>query len=85
MSKERSIRFETYKAYEIQAVPDHLLDTDEWKVSIRILHDRGDKNHFRHFSAGNSFKRWDEAVAHCFSFGKQVIDGKIENCTVDRL
>ncbi len=85
MSKERSIQNATYKAYEIQAAPYQLPDSGEWEINIRIFHDRGDEMRSRQFSSANSFKARNEAVACCFSFGKQVIDGKIECCTVEGL
>jgi hypothetical protein len=37
------------------------------------------------FSASNTFKTKEEAIAHCYNFGKEIIDGKYENCTLDDL
>ena len=73
----------SYKGYEIHAAPYQLADSGEWTINIHIFHDRGDEIRTRPFSAGNSFKTRDEAVAHCFNFGKLIIDGKSENCTVE--
>lgn len=75
----------SYKGFEIHAAPYQLADTDEWSMNIHIFHHRGDETRSRQFSAGNCFKTRGEAVAHCFDFGKQIIDGKSENCTVDGL
>lgn len=75
----------SYKGYEIHAAPYQLADTGEWTVNIHIFHDHGAEIRSRQFSAGNCFKTREEAVAHCFNFGRQIIDGKSENCTVDGL
>ena len=72
----------TYNGYEIRAMPYQLADTKEWTVNISILKHRSDQVASRQFSASNTFKSRDEAVKHCFSFGRQIIDGKSENCTV---
>jgi hypothetical protein len=85
VNKERSIQFATYEGYEIHAVPYQLADTGEWTVNIRIFHDCGYEMRSREYFSANSFKGRDEAVACCLSFGKQVIEGKIENCTLDGL
>ena len=85
MLKERSIQNPIYEGYEIQVVPYQLADSGELTVKIRIFPDCGDERRSREFSLAKYFKGRDEAVAHCFNFGKQIIDGKIENCTVDGL
>jgi hypothetical protein len=85
MSNEQSIQIASYLGYEIHAVPYQLADTGEWAVNIRIFHDCRHEMRSREFFADNSFNERDEAIACCFSFGKQVIDGKIKNCTVDGL
>lgn len=85
MSKEMSIQNATYKAYEIQPAPYQLADTGEWTLNIGIFHERGNEMRLRQFTAANSFKTREEAFGHCFNFGRQIIDGKIENCTVNGL
>ena len=85
MSKERSIQNDTYKGYEIQAAPYQLADSGEWEVNFCIFHDRGYETRSRGFSSANSFKAQDKAIACCFYVGKQIIDGKIENCSVEGL
>ena len=75
----------SYKDYEIHAAPYQLAATGEWTINIHISHDHGNEIRSRQFSAGDCFKTHDEAVVHCFNFGKQIIDGKSENCTVDGL
>lgn len=72
----------TYNGYEIRAMPYQLADTKEWTVNISILKHRSDQVASRQFSASNTFTSRNEVVEHCFSFGRQIIDGKSENCTV---
>lgn len=72
----------SYNGYEIRSVPHQLADSGEWTVNISILKHRSDQVASRQFSASNTFTSRDEAVEHGFSFGRQIIDGKSENCTV---
>ena len=85
MSIEGSNHIAAYKGYEIQAAPYQLADSGKWEVNLYIFHDRGDEVRSRGFSSANSFKAQDKAIAVCFYAGKQIIDGKIENCTVKGL
>jgi hypothetical protein len=85
VAKERSIQIATYEGYEIHAVPYQLADTGEWTVNIRIFHDCGYELRSREYFSANAFLERDEAVACCFHFGKEIIDGKIEKCSVDGL
>ncbi len=85
MHTERSFSIDNYEGYKIHAVPHQLADTGGWSVKIHIFRDLRNEMRVGKFYASNSFKTWDEAVAHCFNFGRQVIDGKIENCTVEGL
>jgi hypothetical protein len=87
----RSLQEETkldpapYKGYLIQAAPYQLAESGEFTIDIYILHDSGDPIRKRKFSAANTFKTKQEAIQHCIEFGRQIIDGKIENCTVTDL
>ena len=36
----------------------------------------------KQFSDSNTFAKEEEAIEQCFVFGKKIIDGQIENCTV---
>ena len=72
----------SYNGYEIRAMPNQLADSKEWTVNISILKHRSDQVASRQFSASNTFTSRNEAVEYCFSFGRQIIDGKSENCTV---
>ena len=71
-----------YKGYEIRAVPYQLADSGDWTLDILIVRDTGQEIKHRKFSGSNRYKTNSEAVQHCFNFGKQIIDGKGEDCTV---
>ena len=71
-----------YKGYHIEAHPYQLADSGEWTIEIIISLDKRDQITQRHFSAGNRYRIEDKAVQHCFNFGKQIIDGQVENCSV---
>lgn len=74
-----------YKGYEIRAVPYHLADSGDWTLDILIVRDTGTETKHRKFGGSNRYKTKDEAVQHCFNFGKEIIDGKVEDCTVTGL
>ena len=74
-----------YKGYLIEATPEQLAESGEWAIRVCIWRDRGSHTNEKIYSAGNRFKTEEEAIPRCFEFGKQVIDGKIANCTVDDL
>lgn len=74
-----------YKGYEIRAVPYQLAESGEWTVDILIVKDTGTQVKHRKFSAGNRYKTRDEAAQHCLNFGQQIIDGKVQSCTVGDL
>ena len=72
----------TYNGYEIRAMPYQLADTKEWTVNVVISRHRTDAVASRQFSAGEKFRTRQEAIQHCFAFGRQIIDGKSESCAV---
>lgn len=74
-----------YKGFEIQAVPLESPDSGKWQINIQIVRHRADGVRSRNFSAGNSYSTREEAVKHCFQFGKQIIDGQSPNCSVSDL
>jgi len=75
----------SYKGYVIEATSQQLLHDKKWTININIWKHRGDRSIQRQFSTLNTFKNKEEAIKHCFNFGKQIIDGQIENCTVTDL
>lgn len=75
----------SYKGYQIQASPYQLADSGRFKITICITVERGADTILRKFSAGNTFETRQEAIEHCFTFGKQIIDGQVLECTVSDL
>lgn len=82
LQEENRMDSAPYKGYLIQAAPYQLADSGEFTININILHDTGTAVNSRNFGASNAFKTEQEAIRHCMEFGRQVIDGEIENCTV---
>jgi len=74
-----------YKGYIIDAIPYQPAETKKWNINISIRHDTGDAVNFKNFSAANSLESKEEAIQHCFEFGRRIIDGEIENCTVGNI
>ncbi len=71
-----------YKGYVIEALPEQLLDDDKCTINISIWKHRGSSSSQKEFLDSNTFAKEEEAIEQCFNFGKQIIDGQIENCTV---
>lgn len=72
-----------YKGFEIEAVPYQLADSKKWKPHIIIWKHKGHESVFRPVSVSSTYDTKEEALKRCFNFGKKVIDGEIENCSVD--
>jgi hypothetical protein len=75
----------SYEGYLIEAAPYQLAESGEWAMQVNIWRDRGSHRNEKPFCAKNTFKTKEEAISHCLEFGKQILDGKVENCTVDDL
>lgn len=74
-----------YKGYEINAAPYQLAENNRWTINIHIWKKRGYEAVERPFSAGNTYETKEEAIQHCLNYGKQIIDGQVEGCSVDDL
>lgn len=71
-----------YKGYKIMPATLQLVESGEWTIDLYIGKDKGNEWVERKFSAANTYKTKEEAISHCINFGKRIIDGKSENCTV---
>jgi len=73
----------TYKGFIVEAAPE--LHDGQWStnICIRINHLEGPSG--RNFSTNNTNTAREDAVAHCFQFGRDVIDGRVEGLTVEDL
>ena len=74
-----------YKDFEIEASPYQLADSKKWMLSICIWKHKGYESVSQPFSTANTYDSKEEAIKHCFHLGKKIIDGEIENCSVDNL
>jgi hypothetical protein len=75
----------SYNDFIIEAMPWQLAESRKWALDIRIWKYSGDQISARHFSSSDFCNTEDEAIAKCFNFGKQIIDGQISYCTVEDL
>ena len=70
-----------YEDYEIAAKPNQLSD-GTWQLNITIIEHLGSHTVSRNFSSRNSFHSREEAIPHCFEFGRQIINGGVEGYSV---
>lgn len=74
-----------YKEFEIEATTYQLKEPKGWSLSILVWKHSGSKSVSRAFIGSNIYVSKEEAIEHCFNFGKKIIDGDAENCSVDNL
>jgi len=74
----------TYKGLTIRAIPFYSKG-HKWSTYLVIRVERYEKRAHRQFSAPETFRTREEAVAHCLQFGMDIIDGKVEGLTVEDL
>ena len=74
-----------YKGYQIRAIPYQLAESGRWTINIDVAVERGGETKWRKFSTGNTFETKQEAIQHCFNFGRQIIDGQVSEYTVSDL
>ncbi len=72
-----------YKDFIIETAPE--LHDGKWSTNvwIRIHLDKGPSG--RGFKTRDTFPTREDAVTYCFLFGMDIIDGKVEGCTVEGL
>jgi len=72
-----------YKDFIIETAPE--LHDGKWStiVRIRIHRDKGPSG--RGFKTRDTFPTREDAVTHCFLFGMDIIDRKVEGLTVEGL
>jgi hypothetical protein len=65
-----------YKGYIIEARPEKLIESGRWSTNIVIYSHQDGTMSDELFVAPNTFQTEEEAIEHCFNFGKQIIDEK---------
>lgn len=73
----------SYKGYLIHATSRSV--RGEWIVELCISKHTGDKVTEKKFYTDNTFKTEEEAIQYSINFGKRIIDGESDNCTVTDL
>jgi hypothetical protein len=76
-----------YKDFQLSPCPYQFENTGEWIVRVTIRKQNGSNGDIRkkQFCSSKIFqKKWD-AIHHAILFGKEVIDGKHMNLTVENL
>jgi hypothetical protein len=74
-----------YKNYELESASIQLAETKKWTLSITISNIKANKSEisFQTFHAQNTFDTKEEADAHSYNFGKEIIDGKHPNAKLN--
>ena len=70
-----------YKGFEIEAKPYKSDNSDEWRIDLIISKNLAP----REFYPKDILKTEEEAVKFCFDLGVRIIDGEIEDCSVEDL
>jgi len=81
---EAAVRRIPYKDYEVHAA-SLLLPSGEWSLEVHITVQRGDEIHTKPFTGSDTFFSEVEAIRHGLDFGKRIIDGEVEDCSVEDL
>lgn len=77
----------TYKGFKVESATKKLADKDEWTLEVTIanLNSKSGAVLERNYSGNNTFKSLVEADSHCISYGKQIIDEKYPDQSVEDL
>ena len=81
---EAAIRRTLYKNYEVHAA-SLLLPSGEWSLEVHITAQRDEEIQTKPFTGSDTFFSEVEAIRHCLDFGKRIIDGEVEDCSVEDL
>jgi hypothetical protein len=81
---EASVRRIPYKDHEVHAA-SLLLPSGEWSLEVHITAQRGDEIQTKSFTGSDTFFSEVEAIRQCLDFGKRIIDGEVEDCSVKDL
>lgn len=67
-----------YKNYVLESASVQLSETKKWRPYITIINpkDIGGIAHAQKFHVQDTFNTKEEADAHSYNFGKEIIDGK---------
>jgi hypothetical protein len=76
-----------YKNFKLSPCPYQFESTGEWIVRVTIAkqNDSSGEIRKRQFCSSKIFRKKEDADHHAILFGKEVIDGKHPNASVDNL
>lgn len=76
-----------YNGYELSPAPYQLPETDEWEVRVSITrhHDARGESLEKTVTASNRAGSREEAERSAIEFGKEIVDGKHGDVSLDDL
>ena len=75
----------SYKNYRIESQPHRLQTPDRWTLDVTIYCDTPSGVKYRSFSASSTYATREAAVEAGLQFGKNIIEGRVPNCSVEDL
>lgn len=79
---EAAVRRISHQGYEVHAA-SLLLPSGEWSLEVHIISQQGEEIRTKPFKGSDTFFSEVEAIRHCLDFGKRIIDGEVEDCSVE--
>ncbi len=74
-----------YKDDVIEATAEQLDDNAGWAVSVCIYAHHGDHCNGKVFKPSEKHINQDEAIKHGLILGQRIIDGVVEDCSIEDL
>ena len=71
-----------YDGYVITPRPCQLTENKRWTTKILIGKHSWAGVSEKHCFDNRTFATKDEAIAHCLDFGRRIVDGEVEGCSV---
>lgn len=68
----------TYKGFAITARTFQIRGSGRWTLDVLI----GRHSRLRAFSNTTTYLTEQAAISGCCDFGRQIIDGRVENCSI---
>jgi hypothetical protein len=85
VQKERpNLTIKIYKGYEIDAMAEQD-DNAEWSVSVCIYAHKRSHSSGRIFKSSEKHINQKEAIMHGLVFGQRIVDGVVEDCSIEDL
>jgi hypothetical protein len=74
-----------YNSYLIRPTPKQLRDSGQWTLEIHVAREHAGERRETMCHAANTFRTREEAMAWGVQFGADIIDGKVQGCSVEGL